>query len=237
MTKSRNNTIITVSYLAMAILAPAVAPGQIQMEHFASGDNAVITIRYFADELPAGVAGFDLQRRTVMECGSETILTVMPWTPANGGTDSFEYTDTAVTPNILYEYDTIPVDAERRPLEICEVFDCEGDLYPLCMATTYASRGAAAFADAILLDLGWALMFTDACPSSCGLASGIITFWLPEVAGYANTDQVVRLSGTVGWEPGGMEGCLYAQAYTAVPVECAVANEQMRWGTLKAIYR
>lgn len=189
-------------------------------------------------DAPAVLAGFDVQRRTLMECGSEVRLNAEMLARPESGQARFTLVDATAVPDLFYEYRVFFVDAQRQPLDPCTLYDCTSYQYYYisCTDRVLASSGPSVYAHTTLSHGGGLLLPGIPCPGSCGIHV-VIESWPPELDAYADTGQPVRLIGYLSYVYGGVEGCWMAYVTSFEVQDCAVSSAETSWGAVKSTYR
>ena len=198
------------------------------------GGSAVTIDLSFTDPGDAPeFAGFDIQRRSIMQCGSEIIVndTVLP--RSTGQRITHQIIDDDLTLNTQYEYVVLFIDAARQPLAVCDLWDCEEILFDGSEDQTYALYGNQALISHGTLvayeSFAWVL---QPCPGTCSFGGLIVTEL--DLQPYFDSGEPVLILGNIDPECS-VEGFL-VYATLASPQECNVAKSRRSWGELKAIY-
>lgn len=177
--------------------------------------------------------GWDVLRRPAGTCAPFERLNAQIFPRVVGQAHSHTYVDTPPEAAQTYEYQAIPVDANRERL-IMLMPDCE----PPCVKPAWAS--CPAFSDPIVVgtlqDWGWALAIQP-CPGSCyfGFYFGENEDLVQELRDQGRVGTVVKLFGP-GWCCGLEGGAMEVVAWE--PGHCGITPaRRTSWGELKTIYR
>jgi hypothetical protein len=152
-----------------------------------------------ATEHPEWV-GFDVYRRSVIDCGAAVRVNPEPYPREPGHSYSYEYTEAPPAQRTLYEYWAVMVDADRNVLSFG---------YPVCdpcASQAWSSSPALSVptTKGTLDDWGWTLHLTP-CPGRCYPDVYLEGCCIPDLRPYAGAATVVSLFGSIGCAS--VEGC------------------------------
>jgi hypothetical protein len=224
------------AFLTCAFMAVTAPAAEVELSVAWTGSANEISITVLDPGGHPEWVGYDLQRRTYAECGSEILLNESVLSRQAGQPTTYVLEDFGVVDHTLYEYKVFLVDAARQPISLCAIFDCDLNPFIAWGQTKCASLGAAPIATGFLSGLQYP-MTVDMCPGTCGLWY-FVTDDFDLLEPYAGSAQAVFIFGNVSCENCGPEGCVTADITEVVPVSCpvGVANTTT-WGAVKSRYR
>jgi hypothetical protein len=234
MAKEASTFALCIVGLLILVLIGSAMAAEIEMSVIWTGTANQITFTVLDPGAHPDWIGYDLQRKTTIECGSEIILNELPLPRQNGQPTTYVLEDFDTLDNTLYEYTLLFVDAVRGPISVCDIFDCEANPFVGTGQHRCLSRGPAAIASGYLHE-DMVPMIVDLCPGSCGLWA-FVTANGDLLAPYIGTGQAVFLVGNVTCDDCGPEGCVSAEITEVVPITCQVANGMTTWGAVKSLY-
>jgi hypothetical protein len=238
MTRTSVLPLLALALAAGASLFPGTArPDSTVLASIDCSDSTRVVVQwtFVADPtlpvLPGQWTGWDVERRTVADCGAWERATVTPFAHTPDRTESFTFTEPPARMRTTYQYRLVMVDAQRRPLVPApgECYDCNPMLYAACpIASAPLTHGTA-------FDLGWAV-FVFPCTGSCFTSLDVEGAAADPLRPFAGTGTAVRLYGIPGC--GTIEGCALQLDHFDVPsCDAIVPAAPATWGRLKLRYR
>jgi hypothetical protein len=174
------------------------------------------------------VVGIDIYRRTHGACGDEEIrITMDPIPRLRSQPFVLEFTDSHVSDGVLYHYQAVGVDAERRTrTSLYTVYWMPGS-----NDATFAGCGRTLAGHGTLVDDGWAWILQP-CPGSC-FGPAFVEPWFHDLEPYLGTGTPLRLYGGFGWT---VEG--HMMVVDGFEVEqCTTAVQPSTWGDVKRLFK